>query len=120
MYKTTFELLRNNELKKYIKETPENRDLEDGIYSLSTDIEVLPVEAYQEKRITAEQETIIKFIQAFPEFVIASAYETETVLLLSKRPEKIQLKRIGSGFNFGSTNLLLNCPQNLLILAEND
>lgn len=65
---------------------------------------------------------LIEFAEKYPEFVIAHAYETSWTLLLSRAPIRLEMdgKWFGSGFNYGSTNLLEDCPKRLLILAEND
>jgi hypothetical protein len=93
--------------------------LEDGIYD-TTGIDFISIE---ETNISEKE--ITKFIKKYPNFCVASAYDTYTTLLLSKKPKELdnnwQTKNIiGSGFNYGSTNILTNCPKSILILAEND
>ncbi len=106
-----------------IEEASENgRWLEDGIYNMKN-IEFISDEAKLNK--------ISDFIKKYPKFYTASAYETEFKFLLSKKPELLirdfpkkniskTFKQSGSYFNYGSTNILTNCPKNILILAEND
>jgi len=91
----------------------EDRQLSDGIYDV-TGIEVINVEA-------ADVE-VEAFIWKYPKFWVASAYETDTTLLVATKPTKLVTKDIviGSGFNYGSTNVIRNCPKDILILAEND
>ena len=89
-----------------------NRTLKDGIYTVADSIQV--------KRVNTKKQ-VLAFLKIHPECCFASAYETDTVLALSERPEKMNTKGrvIGSGFNYGSTNFIKS-NQNLLILAEND
>ncbi len=91
----------------------EDRELGDGIYDV-TNIEV----------VDAETEDVIveAFIWKYPKFWVASAYETDTILLVATLPNKITTKGnlLGSGFNYGSTSVIRNCPKDILILAEND
>lgn len=69
----------------------------------------------------------LAFINKYPNYVIASAYQTSGTLLLSKRPKKLSESKewidkhsFGTGFNYGSTNIIIDCPKAILILAEND
>lgn len=92
------------------------RRLGDGLWAVSDDTII--------KELGDIYYNFPKEIEAFhkkhSDMVIASAYETHQTLLLSKRPTKWKGKLIGSGFNYGSTNLIENPPTRLLILAEND
>ncbi len=90
--------------------------LEDGIYDV-TSISYMQV-PYNPTETTYNE--IQEFITTYPKAVIASSYETDTTLLLAHKPKKFTGKTIGSGFNYGSTNIIQDCPQSLLILAEND
>ena len=91
--------------------------LSDGIYDLDG-IEFIVVDG--------NSELGIEWIEAHKEFWIADAYETDFPILLSKEPRCLNSKKwnkenwIGSGFNYGSTNIIKNCPKDILILAEND
>lgn len=98
------------------------RHLEDGIYDITA------VEFVSSK---TDLKKIIDFIKKHPKFWVASAYETDFIILLSHKPLLIGGKygketawekkhHIGSGFNYGSTNILTNLPPAILILAEND
>lgn len=46
-------------------------------------------------------------------------YETDFPILLFDEPQN-KTRLIGSGFNYGSINMIRNCPKDILILAEND
>lgn len=61
-----------------------------------------------------------EFIIKYPEYVYGSAYGTPHTFILAKQPDKFTGKVYGSWFNYGSTNLLTNCPKAILILAEDD
>lgn len=105
-----------NKIDKAIEEAGEkDRYLEDGIYDIE-DIEFIEVLEPPYKEV----EKIENFIRKYPDFYIASAYETQSTILLSREPMKFKGEQIGSEFNYGSTNILKNCPKNILILAEND
>ena len=103
-------------------EIAKEKFLSDGMYAVSDDTIVYEVDS----RIGDTNEDIdndpkaLKFIAKYPNFVVASAYETGTTILLSKPPKKFKHVGPGCGFNYGSTNLIENCPKRLLILAEND
>ncbi len=90
------------------------RHLQDGKYDVS-DIEFFPI-----KDRADQLEEIKTFVEKYPDFVIASAYETETEILLSKKPDGLKGDCFGSGFNYGSTNIITDCPKSILILAQND
>jgi hypothetical protein len=92
----------------------EERIIEDGVWALDQDVEVFYAHPQN------KQETL-DFINKHPEFAIASAYETFTVLLLSKKPTKRVPIINDTGFNYGSTNVISceNCNR-VLILAQND
>lgn len=91
----------------------------DGIYDV-TDIDFLAV--YTDSEIGLG----IEWIKNHKEFWVADAYETDFPILLSDEPRCLNSKKwnkvnwIGSGFNYGSTNIIRNCPRDILILAEND
>ncbi len=72
------------------------------------------------KTVRDNRREIELFVEKYPTFVVASAYETHFSILLSKMPPEASVEQIGSGFNYGSTNIINNCPRSLLILAEND
>jgi hypothetical protein len=62
---------------------------------------------------------IIDFKTKYPEYAVAEAYETNYIFFLSKKPTK-KLNFTGSGFNYGAGCIINDCPQKILILAEND
>lgn len=100
----------------------EERVLSDGFYSLSEEIDVLNVSYSFDE---SEKQKVRDFVEKYPNFVSANAYETDKYLLLSEKPKKLDTKWekqnvMGSGFNYGSTNIISNCPSRILILAEND
>lgn len=97
-------LLKLNE-KNYIK---------DGIYNVSG-IEFFVLE---EDDDTGEKS--IEWVERHTVFYIANAYETRTTILFAEKPLPFNGKKLGGGFHYGSTNLLLDCPKSILILAEND
>lgn len=112
----------------------DRRTIKDGIYDV-TDITFLITKRelqYNNKKIDSknyeewyetddeDDEAVQSFINQYPNYVIASAYETSAYIFLAKSPDKFNGKRYGSGFHYGSTNILQNCPKDILILAEND
>lgn len=90
-------------------------ELPDGIYELDEDIEIIGGQFWE-----PEDDDVRAFAKKHPGFVVAQAYATYACFLLSRRPKKAQCNVQGSGFNYGSTNIITNCPNRLLILAEDD
>ncbi len=86
--------------------------LSDGIYDV-TGI------AYHVVNDSKPKQTL-DFIKKYKKVYIGSAYETETSILFSDKPKKLIGHDKGSGFNYGSTNIIDNCPKSILILAQND
>ena len=111
----------------------DERKISDGIYDV-TDIPFIDIgsvgrrvnEKYNEDTdqyeliVNIKEEEIEKFIEKYPDFVIASAYATEYYILLAYKPKKFEGTKLGHGFNYGSTNMLIDCPRSVLILAEDD
>lgn len=99
----------------------ENRYIGDGVYDV-TGIDF--VEAEEGFRFTNKnkRDELAKFILNNEDnLYYASAYETGGAFFLNAKPTRIPNVNIkGSGFNYGSTNVITNCPQQILILAEND
>jgi hypothetical protein len=98
-----------------------DRALGDGIYSVDAETAFLTGDERTEKA------KIKKFQAQHPNWVVGWAYETGYFVLLAKKPEKYCDADWegwqGSGFNYGSTNLLDMGSfkgRRLLILAEND
>lgn len=100
---------------EYWKIIRKGKSLGDGIY----DVTDIPFYQIDDDKIKNHVDGIESFIETNPEYVIASAYDTYYIFILGKKPEKIKTS-IGSGFNYGSTNIIQNCPKTILILAEND
>ena len=109
--------------------TSKNRDkrgLDDGIYDVSglKEICLLDVDGFftagDQKYDDKNNNKIVDFCNRHPNWHIAAPYQTFTLFLLSEKPPKFQGRCIGSGFNYGSGNLLKDCPAKLLILAQND
>ncbi len=99
-----------------------DRMLEDGLYEVDDDVEVIEIgeRLYDIRDFSDEYAMILFFIENHPNFVVANAYETSSTILLSRKPNIFKGYYVGSGFNYGSTNLVENCPKRLLILAEDD
>ena len=124
-------LVYKAEMKKIFdirNEAQSSRHLTDGIYNM-TDIEFISLEALRVSYATTgyiahikyrkELRKAMRFIKKYPKPYFASAYEIQFDFLLAKKPKKIRAKiSQGSGFNYGSTNILTNCPKDILILAE--
>ena len=94
--------------------------LADGIYDVS-DIQFMYMNDsyYHPEQLPAHA---IDFINKHPQAILASAYETDGTFILSERPRLLGPVAIGSGFNYGSTNVI-SIPrgvEKVLILAEND
>lgn len=91
--------------------------ISDGIYDV-TSIEF--------KAVDRNIKSGIEWIRNHEKFWVADAYETDFPILLSDEPRCLNSKKwnkenwVGSGFNYGSTNIIKNCPKGILILAEND
>ena len=92
----------------------DNRWVEDGIYNVTN------IDFISRNGMGNNDKEVKKFITKYPEFWVASAYETEQEILLASKPEKFKGEQHGSEFNYGSTNILTNCPKAILILAQND
>lgn len=107
-------------------EEEELRCLGDGIYEVPTSIDIVEVEDWGKNfcegwyYFDLDNPKVQAFITTYPDWRYACAYETGSPLLLSAPPLKFQGQHLGTGFNYGSTNLLTNCPNRILILAQND
>ena len=64
-------------------------------------------------------ELIEKFMQTHSDWVIADGYQQGILVMLSEMPKE-PVDVIGRGFNNGTLNIIEDCPQTVLILAEND
>lgn len=99
-------------IEEILEKVGEKRILDDGVYDMTGIEFILDTSSEQEVR---------RFIKKYPKYFIASAYETEMRFLVASKPPRLQEKNLsGSGFNYGSTNIIKNCPKTVLILAEND
>jgi len=118
-------------------ELPDEAYLSDGVY----DITGIP------RCITDEngnhipgQPDIGEFIAKYPNCYYGCAYQTDMVTLLAYKPARVTqtcntyqlitnkktmgaddaFQVLGDGFNHGCNNIILNCPKEILILAEDD
>lgn len=100
----------------------DNRHLNDGIYEVDEDVEVLVLNDRIDDLGEKDRAKAAKFIKRHPNFRIGSAYETYATILVAEPPTKFKGQVKGTGFNYGSTNILagLHPGKMLLILAEND
>lgn len=94
-----------------------------GIEFISIDIQFKQTE-WRNIRRTPEEiiehtEKIMEFIERFPDCVIADAYQTENPFLLAHKPTNT-INYIWSWFNRWANNIIENCPQTILIVAEDD
>ncbi len=93
----------------------------DGVYDISELDYCDPAIGWRPKKSLIEKKfnELKYFIEKYPNFAVAKAYQTEYPLLISEMPTK-QIKYIGSGFNHGSNNIIDNCPKRILICGEDD
>ena len=108
-YETDWELPISQAHNKY-----DVRRIPDEIYEIQEDTKILEIQD------DTYEKDIMNFIYNHTDWRYAKAYETYSEFLLSKPPIEFKGKAMGSGFNYGSTNIILDCPKQLLILAEND
>lgn len=107
---------------QFTEEEIEERHFYDGIYNTS-DIEVLAIEEMAEYEISKaiEREDVQEFIKKYEStWAVGTAYQTGMIFFCERKPDKINVVKAGSGFNYGSANLLVNLPNSILILAEDD
>lgn len=108
-------------IRKYnIEEAISNITLPDGIYNPRNTPFVMWRQSVNELTRGDEIYELERLMADYPDGCFANAYETSTTFFFVKTLKKYHVESLGDGFNYGSTNLLLNCPQNLLILAQND
>ena len=86
--------------------------VKDGIYDV-TDIDFIIAES-------DKLEALIEWTDKRDKFWFASAYQTEYFILYAEEPRKFKGTWYGNGFNYGSTNVITDCPKSILILAEDD
>lgn len=101
----------------------------DGVWDIS-DIDFIELDIHyvmegngwrnpNESEIEQHINKLSEFLDKYPDFVIADAYQTEHPFLLAEKPT-VQVKYIGSGFNHGANNIIDNCPKRILICGEDD
>lgn len=95
----------------------DNDSLSDGVWDI-TNIPYCMIGRYELKQNIDTNDFDI-FVAMYPDFILAHPYETDMFVLLARRPEKITTC-VGTGFNYGSCNIIENCPQTVLICAEDD
>lgn len=101
--------------------------LHDGIYDI-TGIDFLCIpsniigwnDSKKENELKSSTNEIEEFLTKHPKAVLAHAYETHAPILLARAPAQVSSKIIGWGFNYGANTIIQNCPQTILICAEND
>jgi hypothetical protein len=86
--------------------------IKDGVYD-TTDITFIV-------KTNKNTEEVVAWINEREKVWIANAYGTDEYIFFEEEPAKFDGKWYGSGFNYGSTNVLTDCPKSILILAEND
>lgn len=103
--------------------------LEDGEYEIDdikdiliwSELDLCDMEAKDDYNSYLKRRFGDKYEQVF----IGNAYETGHIFVFGKKPRKLIGKESfdlikGSGFNYGSTNVIMPHDKILLILAEND
>ena len=104
--------MRFLEFKRFIMRQDNLIHMDDGIYD-TTGIEFLIADQNNPDEVT-------EWLKDKDRFWLASAYQTEYYILYAAEPPKFIGNRFGNGFNYGSTNMLTECPESILILAEDD
>jgi hypothetical protein len=101
------------------EEDTKKRYVKDGVYNLPDDITILHIDGGRDA--LCDMDPIHTFMNEHPDWAYAEGYETYNGFLLSKKPELLDVKNItGSGFNYGVCAIIDNCPNRILIVAEND
>jgi hypothetical protein len=96
-------------------EPEDKRWVNDGVWDLE-DIEVLDVET------KSGREKAKEFKEKYPDWAIASPYDTMAEILLSRKPTKF-LKYTDFSNSFeghGSCAMIEDCPKRILILGQSD
>ena len=101
-----------NEFVNFMVKHEKVETVRDGVYDI-TDIDFV----IGKKN---DYDNIVKWLENKDKFWLANAYETDYYILFAEEPKKFNGKQKGEGFNYGSTSMLLDCPKDVLILAEND
>lgn len=109
-----------DEFNEYFQNDFDKRYLRDGVYDVSN-LEVLILDGCEGDIIEEHWQQVKEFIDKNPKWVFASPYQINTSFLVSEMPHELSKNNIfGNGFNYGSGNLIVNCPSKILILAEDD
>ena len=101
------------ELIDHIRKNEKGVNIKDGIYDVS-DIDFIRADELDKQKDT------FAWIKSHDKFWVGNAYATYTIFLFAEEPRKFEGDWDGSGFNYGSTNMINNCPKTILILAEDD
>ena len=72
-----------------------------------------------DEELAAHTEKVVEFMTAFPDCVLADAYQTEEPFLLARKP-RVRVNYMWSGFNYWANNIIPNCPTSILIVAQDD
>ena len=93
----------------------------DGVFDISDIDFINPNMPWKpsDEQMTEYYNSMKVWVEKYPNFVIAEAYQTEYPLFLSEMPTKV-IEYVGSGFNHGSNNIIDNCPKRILICGEDD
>lgn len=108
---------------KFNDDTIEERFLNDGVYAWSSEDRIDILDIGHTEYDSPVPESALSFMAQHPDYAIARAYETYRTFLLSRAPQKFSGVILGSGFNYGSTNILKwkrSAYDSILILAQND
>jgi len=93
--------------------------LEDGIYDITGIFYIESTEDLKDPDVDIPIE-VEEFMQANKDYVIGCAYGCYTAFIFASCPPLFKGTHVGTGFNYGSTNILSDCPKSILILAEDD
>lgn len=96
-----------------------DRRIGDGVFDISN-CKYLFFDCGEIRKESNDQ--IIKtFQEQHPDWCYANPYETDGFVILSNKPLIVEdINIVGMGFNYGSCNIIQNCPSVILITAEND
>lgn len=96
-----------------------DRWLKDGIYEVPEGVKYISVDIYDNAENVVRQ--VEDFTSKYPDtYKLGSAYETGWLFVFSDDLLEFDGGYDGTQFNYGCTALLTNCPNRILILAEND
>lgn len=96
-----------------------DRQIDDSIFDISN-CKYLFFDS-DEIRKESNDQIIKTFQEQYSDWCYANPDGTGGFVFLSSRPPKLKNKDVvGTGFNYGSCNIIQNCPSVILIVAEND